>query len=69
LGILGFAKKYTPDRLEAVCHYAVANEIHSYRGIKNILVNQIDRLSSPEWEAQPSLLPTHSNIRGKAYYN
>lgn len=69
LGILGFAKKYTPDRLEAVCQYAVANEIHSYRGIKNILVNQIDRLATPEGGVQPSLLPTHSNIRGKEYYN
>ena len=69
LGILGFAKKHTPGRLESACHYALANEIHSYRGIKNILVNQIDHLSSPEGTSQPSLLPTHPNIRGKAYYN
>lgn len=69
LGILGFARKYSPDRLEAVCHYALANEIHSYRGIKNILVNQIDRLPFSEKEVQPSLLPSHSNIRGKSYYN
>jgi transposase len=69
LGILGFAKKYTPGRLEAVCHYALANEIHSYRGIKNILLNQIDRLSSPDGVLQPSLLPPHTNIRGKEYYN
>jgi len=69
LGILGFAKKYTPGRLESACHYAFANEIHSYRGIKNILVNQIDQLSSSEGVPQPSLLPPHTNIRGKDYYN
>jgi transposase len=69
LGILGLAKKHTPGRLESACHYALANEIHSYRGIKNILVNQIDHLSSPEGASQPALLPTHPNIRGKEYYN
>jgi len=69
LGILGFAKKYTPARLESACHYALANEIHSYRGIKNILVNQTDKLPNPEDLPQPSLLPSHTNIRGKEYYN
>jgi transposase len=69
LGILDFAKKYTPARLESACHYALANEIHSYRGVKNILVNQIDPLSSPGEVSQPSLLPSHANIRGKDYYN
>jgi transposase len=69
LGILGFAKKYTPGRLESACHYALANEIHSYRGIKNILVSQLDQLPSQEGAPQPSLLPPHTNIRGKEYYN
>jgi len=68
LGILGFAKKYTPARLESACYYALANEIYSYKGIKNILVNHLDKLTSPE-VAQPSLLPPHANIRGKDYYN
>ena len=69
LGILGFARKYTPGRLEAACFYACANEIHSYRGIKNILVNQLDQLASSEGALQPMLLPPHTNIRGKDYYN
>ena len=69
LGILGFARKYTPGRLESACHYALPNEIHSYRGIKNILLNQLDQLASPEGMPQPSLLPPHTNIRGKEYYN
>ncbi len=68
LGILGFAKKYTPEKLESACHYALANEIQGYRGIKNILVSQIAQLSSQEGLPQPALLP-HTNIRGKEYYN
>jgi len=69
LGILGFARKYTTARLESACCYALANEIQGYRGIKNILVNQIDRLASPDDISQPSLLSPHTNIRGKDYYN
>lgn len=69
LGILSFAKKYTPERLEAACQYALANEIQGYRGIKNILVNRIDLLSSPAGVSPPTRLSTHPNIRGKDYYN
>lgn len=69
LGILGFTRKYTAGRLETACHYALANQIHSYRGIKNILVNKFDQLDSSEDMPQPSLLPPHTNIRGKDYYN
>ncbi len=69
LGILGFARKYTPARLESACRYALANEINSYRGVKNILVNQIDQLNSLEDMSQPSLQSPHTNIRGKDYYN
>ena len=69
LGILGFAGKYTPARLESACRYAFPNEIHSYRGIQNILVNQLDQLASSEGAQQPLLLPPHTNIRGKEYYN
>lgn len=69
LGIMGFAKTYTPARLESACHYALANEIQGYKGVKNILVNQIDRLASQDDMSQTSLLTSHTNIRGKDYYN
>jgi transposase len=69
LGILGFARKYTPGRLESACTYALANEIHTYRGIKNILMNHLDQLVSPDDTPPTPLLPSHSNIRGKDYYN
>ncbi|MCJ7530813.1 MAG: hypothetical protein MUO64_07245 [Anaerolineales bacterium] len=55
--------------LESACHYALANEIHSYKGIKNILVNQLNQPTRTEDTPQPSLLPSYSNIRGKDYNN
>ncbi len=69
LGILSFAKKYSPARLEAACAYALSNETHGYQTVKNILVNQLDLLPGQEDASQPSLLPPHANIRGKEYYN
>ncbi len=69
MGILSFARKYTPGRLELACAYALANEISTYRGIKNILMNHLDQLPDPEGTPQHSLLPSHTNIRGKDYYN
>jgi transposase len=69
LGILGFADKHGQDRLESACRYALAHDICSYRGIKNILVNKLDLSSSHEDAPQCSSLPPHNNIRGKPYYN
>lgn len=69
LGILGFADKHSQERLESACHYALAHDICSYRGIKNILVNKLDTSSSNEDAPQCSSLPSHNNIRGKQYYN
>jgi len=76
MGILGFARKYTPGRLESACRYALANEIQTYRGIKNILTNHLDQLTSSDASCaqseglpQPFLPLPHTNIRGKDYYN
>jgi len=70
MGILTFSDKHGADRLEAACRYALAHEVHTYRGIKNILENQLDKADQGEEEAiQPTLLPPHANIRGKDYYN
>jgi transposase len=70
IGILKFSDKHGQDRLEAACRYALAHEIHTYRGIKNILENQLDKTDQgDEGASQPMLLPPHPNIRGKDYYN
>jgi len=69
LGILGFAKKYPPQTLESACQYALAHEVHSYKGIKNILANKINTLPILEDEPQTSRMASHTNIRGEQYYN
>lgn len=67
LGILGLAKRYGNNRLEAACRRAQAAGIYSYKGIHNILKNKLDQL---EWDHPPAThLPAHANIRGKSYYN
>ena len=66
LGILGLAKKYSTKRLEAACDWALTTGIHSYKGVKNILKHNMDRL---EPDVPPATaLPVHDNIRGESYY-
>jgi transposase len=67
LGILGLARRYNPERLEAACLRANVAGIRSYKGVSNILKNQLDQLKL-EPEPDPTL-PPHENIRGENYYN
>jgi transposase len=67
LGLLGLAKRYGNDRLEAAARRALGAGIHSYKGVNNILKNKLDQLERDEPPA--TLLPAHPNIRGKTYYN
>jgi len=66
LGILGLAKRYSPERLEAACQRANAAGIRSYRGVHNILKNKLDQLIIDPTPTNP--LPPHENIRGEHYY-
>jgi len=66
LGILGLAKRYSPERLEAACARAHSAGICSYRGLANILDAHLDQL--PLEEATSIPLETHINIRGPSYY-
>jgi transposase len=67
LGILGLAKRFSPERLEAACRRANAASIRSYKGVHNILKNKLDlRPLEPEPDTP---LPPHENIRGETYYN
>jgi len=67
LGILGLAKRYSPERLEAACARANVAGIRSYKGVNNILKHQLDQV--PLDPAPPSPLPSHANIRGEHYYH
>jgi transposase len=68
LGILRLAKPYGSKRLEAAAAYAIEIGAYTYRSVKSILENNLDR--------RPALKPTaeqgtilHTNIRGPRYYN
>ncbi len=67
LGILGLAKRYSPERLEAACRRANAAGIRSYKGVHNILKNKLDQLRTDPVSDQS--LPPHTNIRGENYYH
>jgi len=67
MGILKLAKQYGDDRLEAACRCALQANIHTYKGLKNILKNNMDRLEREDPPA--TTLPAHANIRGEGYYN
>ncbi len=62
LSILGLAKRYTPQRLEAACQRAWPAGIRSYKGIRNILEAQLDQLPLPE--PTVAALADHANLRG-----
>lgn len=71
LGLLSLAKRYSEARLEAACARALAIGSPKRASVKSILESGFDQ--SPELfqtEAQtPSLLPSHTNIRGADYFN
>lgn len=64
LGILRLGKRYSPERLEAACHRALASSSANYGIINNILKNGLDKIKDlPE-----GYIPRHENIRGDATY-
>jgi transposase len=67
LGILGLARRYSAERLEAACARALPAGIRSYRAVKNMLDTRLDQL---QLEETISAVPEpHANIRGPSYYN
>jgi transposase len=65
IGILGLAKRYDAERLDAACARALALGTRSYGSVAAILKNAQDKKATkPE---QPSLF--HENVRGPRYYN
>lgn len=64
LGILALAKKCGAARLEQACQRARAFDYYSYKGIKNILDNNLENAQLDCFKA----LPEHHNLRGQHYY-
>jgi transposase len=68
IGILGLAKRYDAERLDAACAKALALGARSYGSVAAILKNAQESKRADERETnQPSLL--HENIRGPGYYH
>jgi transposase len=69
LGIVRLGKHYTPERVEKASIRALAIGACSYKSVKSILKNGLDRqpllFEHPE-ETQPA---SHPNIRGTQYYH
>jgi transposase len=64
-GILRLAKDFSRERLEAASLVAVQSGSGGYKFLKNVLQNNRDRANTP---LRPIPTPSHSNIRGRAYY-
>lgn len=69
LGIMGLAKSFGADRLEAACNRALAIKTTSFKSIESILTKGLDSqpLAQPS-EQQMELPIDHGNIRGPGYY-
>lgn len=67
LGILHLDRDYEPERIEAACTRALALRAVTYKSVKAILRNNLDRQQPPS-EAPQAALPLHENVRGAGYY-
>ena len=66
LGLLRLARVYTPQRLESACGIAINYKTVTYRAIKNILEQHLDKkVLFPMPQPAPV---EHKNIRGTQYY-
>ncbi len=65
LGLLGLAKRFSKERLEAACVVALELGTTNSSHVRDILVNGRDRVqpATPAWTS-----PAHAHVRGAAYY-
>ena len=65
LGLLGLAKRFTKERLEAACVVALELGTTNSRHVRDILRNGRDRVqpATPAWTS-----PVHAHVRGAGYY-
>lgn len=67
LGILRLAKIYSNNRLEDACLRSINSGYVSYKSIKNILSNNLDKIPFHKKEEEEINLQ-HENIRGSKYF-
>lgn len=71
MGIIQQHKLYGSERLDRACERAMFGGKPSYRFIKNILDNGLDKEHIPTEELNSTTphIPLHANIRGASHYN
>ena len=68
MGIKRLGERFGTDRLEAACRRTLAIQSPSYKSVKSILENGLDRNPMPETPTDaPSI--EHENVRGAGYYH
>jgi transposase len=67
LGIISLKKAFDKYRIETACTMALPHQRYSYRTIKRILENNMDKMIQPR--EQQLYIPVHMNIRGPQAYN
>lgn len=65
MGVLRLERRYGRERLIAACRRGLHIGYHSYKTVEEILKRGIDRY---ELEKDTTLMPSHTNIRGREYY-
>jgi transposase len=68
LGVLRLGKRYSNERLEAAGRRAIAMNVCTYRSIKSILENSLDRESLAPVAVPNIHKEIHPNVRGSGYY-
>ena len=68
LGILRLARSFGDKRLEAAAARAIDIGAYTYRSVKSILDNNLDRHPKQNVDADREPI-SHPNIRGPRYYN
>ena len=69
LGVVRLATRYGNERLEAACRRALMMNVCSYRSIKSILENSLDRQPLEPVDIPAVHGEVHANVRGSAYYS
>jgi hypothetical protein len=67
IGLKRLSDIYGSVRFEAACHRALGGSRITYGMVKNILENNLDKLT--DYQPDLFLIPDHENIRGPQNYN
>lgn len=68
VGIIGLAKNYGQKRLEQACQRALSIGAYSYKSVKSILKNNLDKLQIAIYQQHHVTEQQHENIRGGGYF-